>query len=462
MKNNPALVYTGESSQKIMSGKIIPVLLIAHIALAFVVRSSGLFATLYALITIGVGLYIALVSNNPKRIVWITAYIVGAEVLWRMTGANIFYETGKYAIIAILTIGFFRNNRGRNAALPILYIILLSISIPLTIFSQGFSQNAREMISFNLSGPLALGVCVLYFSQIKLDLKELQQVAWGITLPTVSILVLAAYSTFSTEKVIFYLDSNFLTSGGFGPNQVSALLGLGAVMMFMVFITTPKIGLRLLSIGLMIAFLIQSALTFSRGGIYNVVVCIFLAVVHFLFQKKGKGGVFIFLIFLSVIGGYFFYPQLDQFTGGLLTQRFQDVDTTGRVVIAQADIAIWERNILLGVGPGVSAYEAAQYFGRYVAAHTEYTRLLAEHGIPGILAIGLLAAIAIRAYFRAPGLQSKVWVVVLIAWPLVEMSHAAMRVAAISFLFGLANAVWVVDHKSQSKAKNPLTIEESL
>lgn len=441
------------ASKKDHSTRNILLLIAAQVGLAFAARSFAMVSTLHALLTFGIGLYIVLFSKHPKRVIWVAAYVVGAEIFWRMTDANVFWEFGKYAIIAILLIGFLRQKHLNNALLPIIYFLLLTLSILLTLFAHGLSSDSRQMISFNLSGPLALMVSVLYFSQIKLNQDELQNVGWAIAIPLVSVFTLAFYQTVTATNIRFTTDSNFLTSGGFGPNQVSAVLGLGAVMMFLVMLTSSKTHLRLLAAGLMLAFLVQSALTFSRGGIVNAAVCIAIGSLHFLKVRKGKSGALVLFFALALIGVYFLYPQLDQFTGGMLTRRFQEMDLTGRAQIAQAELTVWKDNLLFGVGPGEAAYQAAAYYGSYTAAHTEYTRLLAEHGIPGVLAIGLLIIMAIRAYLRAPGWQSKLWAVVFLAWPLVEMSHAAMRVAAISFLFGLANAVWITEDNLFSNQK---------
>src|SRR5690606_7230684 len=149
-------------------------------------------------------------------------------------------------------------------------------SIPITLNSYGFSDFSRQTISFNLSGPLALAFCYLYFSQVRLSNMELNRVAWFTSLPIVSALTLASYNTATATTIEFTTEANFITSGGFGPNQVSAILGLGALMMFLLMIFTSHNSQRLVAIGLMLAFLVQSALTFSRGGIYNTGIGIFL------------------------------------------------------------------------------------------------------------------------------------------------------------------------------------------
>jgi hypothetical protein len=47
--------------------------------------------------------------------------------------------------------------------------------------------------------------------------------------PAVSIAALALFGILTNPDITFNTESNFATSGGFGPNQVSSMLGLGAL-----------------------------------------------------------------------------------------------------------------------------------------------------------------------------------------------------------------------------------------
>ena len=76
-----------------------------------------------------------------------------------------------------------------------------------------------------------------------------------------------------------------------------------------------------------------------------------------------------------------------------LTERFRDLDTTGRLGAATTDLQVFSENPILGVGVGRSIEFHDTIEGISLAAHTEYTRLLAEHGL-----FGLLAIIIIRNY----------------------------------------------------------------
>ena len=87
---------------------------------------------------------------------------------------------------------------------------------------------------------------------------------WAMVYPIIGILTLAVYSTLTATTINFGSESVFVTSGGYGPNQVSALLGLGAFLLIMWMIQTNKKGGRFFSILLVLALVIQSFLTFPE------------------------------------------------------------------------------------------------------------------------------------------------------------------------------------------------------
>ena len=75
---------------------------------------------------------------------------------------------------------------------------------------------------------------------------------------------------------------------------------------------------------------------------------------------------------------------------------------------------------------------------RSAAAHTEYTRLLAEHGMFGLGALVLMAMIAARNLRRAPTRLDKALAAGMLAYSLLFMAVDGMRLAATSFAFGIS------------------------
>jgi hypothetical protein len=257
-------------------------------------------------------------------------------------------------------------------------------------------------------------------------------------MPITGIAFLATFSTVTAPDITFGSESNFLTSGGYGPNQVSALLGLGALLCWLFFATEKHpSSLRWLVIGLLIWFLSQAFLTFSRGGLANFFGAAFCAT---LFLARGRqlfNRHLWFGLALCALFAYVILPRLNDFTGGRLEDRFTSMDTTGRTELVSADLKIWTENFWMGVGPGIAAREHQPIIGAAHAAHTEFSRVLAEHGLLGLFALLILSVMSVRLVWQAPTPEAKGIILALLLWAFFQMSHAAMRLAAISYVFAL-------------------------
>src|SRR5205085_12507641 len=86
-----------------------------------------------------------------------------------------------------------------------------------------------DQLSFNLSVPLALMVSVWFFSHLKVTPQQLHRILLALICPIIGIAVIALKGIVTAKDLVFINDSNFATSGGYGPNQVSAILGLGPI-----------------------------------------------------------------------------------------------------------------------------------------------------------------------------------------------------------------------------------------
>lgn len=407
---------------------------VGHIPLALLINQIHLLATVHALATLAVGLVWALKgSRYLTRVVYTCAYISGSEVLWRIAGASIFWEFGKYAVAVIFLLAMFRSDRLKGALGPLFYFLCLLPSCVLTIQAVGWDK-ARDAFSFNLSGPFALFVCAWFFSNLRLSTEQVQNLLLFFAAPILGIAGIAQYAIHMTENIRFTSSSsNLATSGGFGPNQVSAILGLGALIFFL-FITAGKTewGPRIFAFAAMLFLAAQSALTFSRGGLYNVVGSVAVASIYFIRNPRTRAR-FLPLILIVVAATFFvILPQLDSFTSGTLSARFQNTDTTNRADIAMVQLQVWLDNPILGVGPGQTRYYAGQI------AHTEFTRLLAEHGIFGVLALLSLLFMAVRNLKNARTLTNKALAAAMLSWNFLFMMNAGMRLVAPSFAFGLS------------------------
>ncbi len=128
----------------------------------------------HALATLGLGVWWATVGKRLDLALCAACYMAGAEVLWRMTGTGLFWEFGKYGVSLILLLVLVRLPGRRSTAWrAVLYFVLLLPSALLTLRQLGLAE-ARDAVSFNLSGPFSLAVAVLFFSSIRASAIDLR------------------------------------------------------------------------------------------------------------------------------------------------------------------------------------------------------------------------------------------------------------------------------------------------
>ena len=112
----------------------------------------------------------------------------------------------------------------------------------------------------------------------------------------------------------------------------------------------------------------------------------------------------------------------------------------------RADVQIWRENPIFGVGPGMGA-DLRGRSGGHMASHTEFTRLLSEHGLFGIGALLMLLGIGVRTFLCAEGAGGKALTISLLASSFLFMSANGMRLVAPSLTFGLACATVLEDKR---------------
>lgn len=425
---------------------LILVLLAAHALAAVVMSISPLVSTLHAAATVLVVGWISCFSIRPERLTGAAAYVVGCEVLWRQTEAQVPWELSLYLLVAIFFVGLVRfaprPPRRARAAVPIIYLVLLVPGAFATITAVGVIES-RALLGFYLAGPVALALGVLVHRSFWIRWEDLRPILWLMIMPIMGTLFLATTHAIGLSPADFLAgESNYAASGGYGPNQVSAVIG--AVALAGAFLTFKERTwtLRATAFGLVVWCLAQGALTFSRGGLVNVLVAAAFALPHFVTRVRHLTAILAGGALLFVLGGLLLFPRLQELTGGTLEQRLTSGDGS-RAELASIDVEVFRDNVAAGVGVGLSEEQRGDGSGRY-AAHTEYTRLLAEHGLFGLAAVLCLVLMAIGSYTRAAGTVARAWTAALIGWTAAEMAHSAMRLAITAFIFSLA-ALAVID-----------------
>lgn len=435
-------------------GFFLPFLFLAlHVPLALLMVQVPGASTVHALFTLAFAIIFCFSKRGFEFAGYFAAYIAGAEVLWRMTEASVFWEYGKYASVTVLAAAMILKGRIRFHPLAILYFALL---IPSTIFvaDKASWDYARQQISFNLSGPFSLMVAMCFFKQQQISRDQIRRLIVALIAPIPGIAAIAISSTLAAGAIQFGDESNIVTSGGYGPNQVSAVLGLGVLAGFFLLTDSyARKGIRFFIFIAMIVFATQSALTFSRGGLYLLVAGLIPAIIFIVRDPRARTRMILGAAVLVLLGWFVIFPALNSFTGGFLSVRFKDTSATGRSDIVRDDFRIWSEHFVLGTGPGL-AKDYRKNFHRGALAHTEFTRLLAEHGLLGMIALILLACMGLVSIFRNRIPPGRAMAASLVAWSFLFMVVNAMRLVMPSFLFGLASAELFYDDESSDEIED--------
>lgn len=419
-----------------------PVLLLVLFALhaglgLFLKSSTGRLDNFYAVSIIGIGAICALSKRIPLIYTgYAVAYITGVEVLWRMTNSGIFWNSSKFIIIALCIIATITHRKDKRIPVSILFYFLCLI--PGVMYSTLESDRTRDLISDYMSTPAALLCVSIFFNNLSISRAELQRMFLSLALPCMGIAAIV-FRNVETLNIIWGQDSNNRVSG-FGANQVSTALGLGIFALVVVALYLNKKPFeRLIFVGLALILLLAAFYTFSRGGIFNTGLAVFVLIAHSLFSKGDRLQT-LAVIIVGIVLVVVIIPRLDSDTGNQLETRYTDLNTSGRTEIVQEDIKLFLDYPFTGVGLGLSAQERPRFNGFQVAPHTEYTRMLAEHGILGLIAIFALLSGGLQAYRKQKTNQARSIVASSIVWAAFYMTHAAMRTVAPAFLLGFVFA----------------------
>lgn len=424
------------------------ILILIHVALGILVYNVQFVSKIYAGLIFFVSLYfIVKTKNKNNEVLYAAAYIVGSEVFLRMTYGNPNHEFSKYGVIVFMIIGMFYSGFSKNA---IPYWIFLLLLIPgLIISTQTLNLTTldiRKTISFNISGPFTLGIASLYCYNRKIKLEEVNNILLVMGLPIITCTAYLILYTPELKEIITGTGSNAEASGGFGPNQVATALGLGMFIFFSRLITASRTKL-LFIVNLIIALNIsyRGLVTFSRGGMITGFVMLIIMLIFLYKNSKYNGRVKLnYFIIVMSFTMLITWVYTESQTGGLIGKRYANKDAlgrekeskfTGREEIAENEIDAFLSNPFFGVGVAKGTEIRYEQTGQIVASHDEITRMMAEHGSLGILALLILFITPIVLFLDN---SQHIYSFCFVAFWLFTINHAAMRTAAPSFVYALS------------------------
>ena len=420
-----------------------------HLVLG-VLLLSGFIAKIYSLLILFFGiLYIIRNKNQNNEAIHWSAYLVGGEVLFKMSGGMIIHELPKYAVLVFLFVGLVVEKRRHHVSLSyLIYILLLLIGI--AFVDIPFGESIRKAIAFNLSGPILLGVSAIYFYKRPLPFSTLMDMLFYMALPVISMLSFLYLKTPDIRDITFGGGANFEASGGYGPNQVATILGVGMFIVAVYLFFKQRIfALFSVDIFLFTYLIYRGLITLSRGGVITAFFAIAVFTYYFILSKENKILNLAKYSGLLVLFGFALFAYTSNVTGGMLENRYANKNaagttksdiTTGRATLFASEMGAFLEHPFFGVGVGGVKFYRMEELKIQAASHNEMSRLIGEHGLIGIVALFLLITVPIRHLFKQPYLARAFLASFLIFW-FFTINHSAMRIAFPGFIYGLSMAV---------------------
>lgn len=404
--------------------------------------------------------FISKLIKERDKFLWAligASYFTGVEVFLRMTKANPFWETGKYAVILFSLIGITLVGFKRNAIPYVIYFLLLVPGILIAYDQLAYDLNFRKSVLFNLSGPICLSVaCVFVFGRT-ITLSDLLKVLDYMVYPIISTTVYVILYQPTGQEIFQSTASNAAASGGFSGNQVSTILGLGFFILLTRYFLPYKTKLLHWTMMFFMALMgYRALLTFSRGGVITaVVIGVVFIIVYFLkVTFKRKRILTVKLVILS-LGIFLLWGYSEVQTGGMITNRYENKDslgrekediTTGRADLAESELNVFKTNPIFGIGVGRVSGVFEEELGVEGASHNEIMRTMSEHGVFGILA--LLTLIFAPIITKLQG-RKNIYFWSFFLFCFLTMGHSSMRVAAPAFIYALC--LLNVDYETEKK-----------
>lgn len=422
-------------------------LLALHIVFALAVYLFG-FVGKFLLLAIVVYFLINIFSTNNRNdeVLIAAAYMTGIEVFARMTGGAISYEFAKYSVIGFLIIGMFYRGFKTSSWPYAIYLILLMPGILFSAMNLSYETNIVKALAGNLMGPICLGISALYCYNRKISSQRLQQIFLALLFPVITTTVYLYLYTPSIKDLVTGTQSNFETSGGFGPNQVATILGLGMFILFSRLLQYRKnILFNIIEISLLILVSYRAIVTFSRGGVITAIICsVAFFGIYYWYAKNSVRLSLIPKIGFIVLAMFLAWGYSSLSTGGLIDKRYANQDalgrekddlTTGRAQLLNSELEAFYKNPITGIGIGKIKEYRLETIGKAYATHNEVSRILSEHGLFGLFALIILLFKPLLNRVRD---RSNLFLYSFVIFWFLTINHSSMRLVAPAFIYGLA------------------------
>ncbi len=343
--------------------------------------------------------------NNNQNLISLKALIgiigiCGFEFIGRLSDMDpiVPYELSKYLLL-FYSIGLIFSGRYVISNLELILMIFLILSTLIYPYFYHFTNSLPRVVA----DGAGLFIMVVYIGYLKnvntlISINLIDELLRDWFHYLLMGLTFILIETPDLDKISYNLGANYDATGGESANQVSTYLSLGIIIALYFWLKKRYLtGSSMFDGILVLVFVFQSLLTFSRGGI--IVAAIVSIYLLWTFNKSRFSRISYVLIFILTGTIGITVDYLNQKTGGMLSKRFAgeteatitgkkeknlDVITSNRTKIIEQNFEIFKQNIF-GIGTANGTKFRKEKFGSNYFDHTEISRWLVEYGIFSIL-----------------------------------------------------------------------------
>ncbi|MBS1534992.1 MAG: O-antigen ligase family protein [Bacteroidetes bacterium] len=439
LKPKYAVAFTDDKTELLLS--------VFHLVLGIAIYYSHALGEIYSWSILLFGTwYIIFKKDQNFQVLYAGGYIVGSEVFLRMASVTPTYEFCKYGLLLFLGMGIFFNGYESKSKWYFLYLLALIPGLTLGFFVV--ENPVYSKLVFDFMGPLLLGVGSVYCIGKRISLQQINKIFIFFKWPMFACIGYLFIFNFSSHVLKFDTQSNFYATAHYGPNQVATVLGFAIFILFVQFVQKPlKRWRSIFDLLLLFGSFYLCFLTFSRGGtIVCLIICVlFLSKVYLRPQKASYRHLIQLKIVLLLIVGVVSFMLVNTKTDGLIVKRYADQlpngkprkeSRNGRKKLVAYEIDLFLKNPVLGSGLGYGKENSTHVFGKKISTHNELSRLLAEHGAFGILAILILLITPLYLYRQSETNHIYFWCFYLF-W-LLTIVHSGLRISVPAFVYSLS------------------------
>ncbi len=308
------------------------------------------------------------------------------------------WELGKYFIILLVLLTSLRG-KIKGVFTWTLTVLLVGIMIIKGFTWKGFFFNSTLFYGLILVTP--------FFNSLKVSLKETLRIFEIALLPLVVFLGSSINQIQDFQNRNYELGSNSILDK-IPSNQVATFMGLGLFISILPLFFDKEKRKKSISYLLPAAFLFVGLLSFSRGGMVTAIIALVVLMLGNILSGKLNSLIYgvlaislllpIVLFVNEVTGGSLFLRYQGETQGTLMGSKEKTLDTytTGRVSIFLGDWETFLKYPVLGVEVGESRRYREKSENQL--SHVELSRVLAEHGIVGLLGFLYLVQQAIKRF----------------------------------------------------------------